>query len=181
VNGWRRHGRGARTRMVAVLDSSEAAVVRGLVGQIRDMLAERAAQAPTDELVELTGVHVGPSTPPTEAVMARLLPDFSTDDKGLSAALRSLREPELIAVKESAAELVLETCPVLGGRVELSREQAETWLTALNDVRLALGVALEVTEDMPEMLPDDDPRADHLPVYHWLTWVQDSLVTALAR
>ena len=52
-------------------------------------------------------------------------------------------------------------------------------MAAVNDVRLALGVALEVTEDMPEQLPADDPRADHLPVYHWLTWLQDSLVATL--
>jgi hypothetical protein len=64
--------------------------------------------------------------------------------------------------------------------VELAPAQAEEWLAAVNDVRLALGVALEVTEDMPEQLPADDPRADHLPVYHWLTWLQDSLVTTLA-
>ncbi|MCA1821856.1 MAG: DUF2017 domain-containing protein, partial [Pseudonocardia sp.] len=48
------------------------------------------------------------------------------------------------------------------------------------DVRLALGTVLEVTEDMPDELAPDDPRAPHLAVYHWLTWVQESLIQALA-
>ena len=36
-----------------------------------------------------------------------------------------------------------------------------------------------VTEDMPDELPPDDPRSPHLGVYHWLTWVQDTLVDAM--
>jgi len=60
-------------------------------------------------------------------------------------------------------------------------EQADAWLAALNDVRLALGTALDVTDDMPDELPEDDPRAPHLGVYHWLTWVQESLVQALTE
>jgi hypothetical protein len=42
-----------------------------------------------------------------------------------------------------------------------------------------LGTVLEVTEDMPDELAPDDPRAPHLAVYHWLTWVQESLIQAL--
>ena len=72
--------------------------------------------------------------------------------------------------------MVLETLPPAGGRVELTPDQADAWLAALNDVRLALGTALDVSEDMPDDLPADDPRASHLGVYHWLTYVQDGLV-----
>jgi Domain of unknown function (DUF2017) len=84
-----------------------------------------------------------------------------------------------VAAKDGAAGVVLDTCPARGGRVRLSDEQAKAWLSALNDVRLALGTVLEVTEDMPDELASDDPRAPHLVVYHWLTWVQDSLIHAL--
>ena len=126
-------------------------------------------------------------------MLARLLPDFhrpdadperaagagGSDGAALAAALRSVREPELIEAKRDAIATLLTSLPTGGGRVELTAPQAEAWLTAVNDVRLALGTALEVSEDMPEQLPPDDPRADHLPVYHWLTWLQDSLVTVL--
>lgn len=52
--------------------------------------------------------------------------------------------------------------------------------TALTDVRLALGVVLEIDADTPEQFPPEDPRAPHLDVYHWLTWMQDSLLQAMA-
>jgi hypothetical protein len=114
-------------------------------------------------------------------VLARLLPDFSREDESLSGGMRSLHEPELLAAKDGVARVVLETCPARGGRVRLTAEQAAAWLSALNDVRLALGTTLEVSEGMPDELPPDDPRASHLPVYHWLTWVQESLIHAVTE
>jgi hypothetical protein len=124
----------------------------------------------------LTGIRTGPSTRPDDRVLARLLPDFTTEDADLAAGLRSLHEPALIEAKDAAASVVLETLPESGGRVELTPDQADAWLAALNDVRLALGTALDVNEDMPEELPADDPRAAHIGVYQWLTFVQDALV-----
>ena len=179
MNGWKRSGRGARVRLVATMDRQEAAVLRGLIGEVRRMLGGRADEHPHDELAELTGLHTGPSTTPADPVLARLLPDFTTNDTQLAGALRELHEPELIAAKDAAAAVVLETLPPSGGRVELSPEQADAWLASLNDVRLALGTALDVTEEMPDELPEDDPRSPHLGVYHWLTWVQETLIQAL--
>jgi hypothetical protein len=151
-----------------------------MVGQVREMLEARVAALPRDELAELTGITAGPTTPPADRVLARLLPDFHREDATRSGGLRALHEPELLAVKDGVAAVVLETCPARGGRIRLTDEQAQAWLSALNDVRLALGTVLEVTEDMPDELPADDPRAPHLVVYHWLTWVQESLIQALA-
>jgi hypothetical protein len=176
VNGWRRRG----GLLVAHLSEREAGLLRGMVGQVREMLEARVAALPRDELAELTGITAGPTTPPADRVLARLLPDFHREDATLSGGLRALHEPELLAVKDGVAAVVLETCPARGGRIRLTDEQAQAWLSALNDVRLALGTVLEVTEDMPDELPADDPRAPHLVVYHWLTWVQESLIQALA-
>ncbi|HEY3693538.1 MAG TPA: DUF2017 domain-containing protein [Pseudonocardiaceae bacterium] len=176
MNGWRRRG----GLLVAHLSEREAGLLRGMVGQVREMLEARVAALPRDELAELTGITAGPTTPPADRVLARLLPDFHREDATLSGGLRALHEPELLAVKDGVAAVVLETCPARGGRIRLTDEQAQAWLSALNDVRLALGTVLEVTEDMPDELPADDPRAPHLVVYHWLTWVQESLIQALA-
>jgi Domain of unknown function (DUF2017) len=178
MNGWKKAGRGGKARLVGTFDAQEAAVLRGLVGEIRQMLAGRTADNPADELAVLTGMHTGPSTRPDDRVLARLLPDFTTEDPDLASGLRSLHEPELIEAKDSAAALVLDTLPEVGGRIELTPQQADTWLTALNDVRLALGTALDVSEEMPEEFPLDDPRSAHVGVYHWLTFVQDALVQA---
>ena len=60
---------------------------------------------------------------------------------------------------------------------------AHAWLKALNDVRLALGVRLNVTEEFEQQwgrLRADDPQWAAYEVYAWLGAVQESLVQALA-
>ncbi|UZJ23874.1 DUF2017 domain-containing protein [Rhodococcus antarcticus] len=189
---WIRKASLTGSRFRSELEAQEAAVLRGMVGSITEMLGERADAAPQDELSEITGVRTGHSTPPEDATLARLLPDFHRTDLGevdgvdpagagddSAAALRSLHEPEIIESKRAAAAVLLATCPAHGGRVNLTPEEADAWLVAINDVRLSLGVVLDIDADTPDELPEDDPRAGHLGVYHWLTWVQDSLVQVL--
>jgi hypothetical protein len=121
--------------------------------------------------------------------LRRLLPDFyrSADQnpsgavapEGLNAALRSLHEPEIIEAKRIAAQELLDTMPDSGGRFELTEDQANAWVGAVNDIRLALGVMLEVGPDGPERLPVDHPMATHFDVYQWLTVLQEYLVLML--
>ncbi len=189
---WTRKVAMSGLRLRSELAAQEAAVLRGMVGSITEMLAERGDAAPQDELADLTGLRTGHSTPPEDDTLARLLPDFHRTDLPPSdgsdaaaagpdsaAALRSLHEPTIIAQKRAAAAALLATCPPRGGKVSLTPEEADAWLIAINDVRLSLGTVLEIDADTPDELPEDDPRAGHLGVYHWLTWVQDSLVQAL--
>lgn len=188
---WTRKGSLTGPRLRSQLEPAEAAVLRGMVGSIDEMLADRAAAAPTDELAAMTGLRTGSSTPPEDATLRRLLPDFHRLDElgpgeddpeageDSAAALRSLHEPGLIDDKRAAAAVVLATCPAEGGKISLTPEQADAWLAAVNDVRLSLGVVLDIDADTPDELPEDDPRAGHLGVYQWLTWVQDSLVQVL--
>jgi Domain of unknown function (DUF2017) len=78
---------------------------------------------------------------------------------------------------------VLETLPAAGGRVRLSQPEAQAWLRALNDVRLALSVRLGVTDDFDEQVEEigaDDPRSAYVWVHQWLAFLQDSLVEALS-
>ncbi len=181
---WKRKG----DKVFADIDKQEAAVLRGLVSQIEDMLRARIEETPQDELAELTGIRTGPATSPDDPILSRLLPDFhrldddnpSKADLDSAAVLRTLHEPTLLDLKTGVAGVVLATCPMYGGGIRLSLEQADAWLAALNDVRLALGTAIEISDEMPEELPEDDPRSPHLAVYHWLTWVQESLVQALS-
>ncbi len=181
---WERAGDTVMTK----IDRREATVLRGLVTQIDGMLRIRQDEAPHDELADLTGIRTGASTTPDDPILARLLPDFhrldddepSREERDSAAALRSLHEPELLDLKTGVAGVVLDTCPPNGGTVKLSLEQADAWLSAVNDVRLALGTTLDVTEDMPDELPEDDPRSPHLGVYQWLTWMQEHLVLALS-
>src|SRR5699024_7342424 len=153
VKTWRRKG----SRIIGGFDQQEAAVLRGMIDQLDEMLRSRSDEAPQDELAEMTGIRTGPSESPADPVLSRLLPDFhqldpdqpSRESLESSAALRSLYEPEVVEAKLGVAGVVLRTLPAEGGDVKLSLEQADSWASALNDVRLALGTALEVTEDMP--------------------------------
>ncbi len=78
---------------------------------------------------------------------------------------------------------MLATLPPGGGRVRLSEPEAQAWLRALNDVRLALGVRLDVTDDFDERVEEiepEDPRLPYVEVYQWLAFLQESLVRALS-
>ena len=123
-----------------------------------------------------------------DPTLRRLLPDFHRQDKddsatdtsdNLNAALRSLHEPEIIDAKRVAAQQLLDTVPDNGGRFELTEEGANAWVAAVNDLRLALGVMLEIGPGGPDRLPADSPLAAHFDVYQWLTVLQEYLVVVL--
>ena len=172
-----------RGRYVASFDAVEATLLADLVDQVRAMLATRRSESPQDPLAVLTGMAVGPSSPPQDPAVARLLPDFHQGDDELSAALRMLHEPDLIAIKDAAAVAMLDSLPRGGGTVRLDEATARSWAMALNDLRLALGVRLEITEDDVEPVAasaaQDSPEFAMFATYRWLSMVQDSLVTAL--
>jgi len=88
-------------------------------------------------------------------------------------------EPEIINAKRVAAQQLLDTVPENGGRFELTEEGANAWITAVNDIRLTLGVMLEIGPQGPERLPADHPLAVHYDVYQWLTVLQEYLVLVL--
>jgi hypothetical protein len=136
---------------------------------------------PLDDLARLLG-QAGPATPPDDPVLARLLPDAYQDDSEAAGDFRRFTEQELRNGKAAAARTVLATLPEDGGRVRLTDEEAQVWLRALNDVRLALGVRLSITEDFEARVQDldpADPRSAYMWVYDWLTFLQETLVRAL--
>jgi hypothetical protein len=119
---------------------------------------------------------------PLDPALARLLPDAYRDDPDAAGEFRRYTEQSLRSAKQEVAQTVLDTLPADGGPVKLSREQAQSWLRALNDVRLTLGVRLGVTEEFEDewrQLDPLDPRATAFEVYAWLGDVQESLVQAL--
>ncbi|MFC9969093.1 DUF2017 domain-containing protein [Nocardia ignorata] len=185
---WSRKNSLGGLKLRSEMDEHEATVLRSLVAAVSGLLADRAAESPEDELAALTGLRTGNTTPPDDPQLLRLLPDFHRAEPGspdaeradLNSALRSLHEPEIIDAKLAAGRVVMDSCPEDGGKIVLTPEQADAWLTALTDVRLALGTLLDIDDDTPDHFDPDDPRAPHLDVYHWLTWMQDSLLQALA-
>ena len=114
-----------------------------------------------------------------DPVLQRLFPDGHRGDAEIAADYRDMTEESLRSGKADDLASVRATLPLGGGEVRLDRDQAGAWLRTTNDVRLALGVRLDITEDTE---PPDDPDEDdgqQLAVYYWLTAVQGSLVDAL--
>jgi hypothetical protein len=194
VRKWKRVETANGPRYRSTLAAHEAALLKNLVSAMVGLFDERESSAPADELEEITGIKTGNTEPPRDPTLRRLLPDFHKADgpesategadgadgaDSLNAALRSLREPEIIDAKRSAAQQLLDTLPENGGRFELTEEQANAWTAAVNDIRLTLGVLLEIGPGGPERLPADHPLAVHFDVYQWLTVLQEYLVLAL--
>jgi hypothetical protein len=171
----------------AWLAAAEASLLRSLVGQIMTLVAAEDTEDKRDyDINDLEALFIqspdkAPDAP-DDPVLARLLPDGYTDDPEAAGEFRKYTEAGLRSAKHRAALDMLATLPVAGGRVQLSGEQAIAWLKALNDIRLALGVRLGVTEDFEEQwgkLAQDDPQWTAFEVYAWLGAVQESLVQAL--
>jgi Domain of unknown function (DUF2017) len=189
--GFRRTRDGVSARFTA----AQAVIVRNLVSQVAELVSGDTLDQPgtppdplppASDLAELAGVEPfelgGPVTAPDDPVLARLLPDGYRDDPAAAGEFRQYTEPGLRAGKVAAARTVLSTLPASGGRVRLPLQDAQDWLRALNDVRLAIGTVLGVTEDYPDELPGADPadaRSAYLGIYHWLGYLQDTLVRAL--
>ena len=185
---WKRVDTANGPRFRSSLAAHEAALLTNLVSAMIGLLDERESSSPSDELEEITGIKTGNAQPPMDPTLRRLLPDFHRreDDEpavdtpdSLNAALRSLHEPEIISAKRVAAQRLLDTVPESGGRFELTEEDANAWVAAVNDLRLTLGVMLEIGPDGPDRLPADHPLAAHFDVYQWLTVLQEYLVLVL--
>src|SRR5437764_3551739 len=189
--GFRRTSGGVTARFTP----AQASIVRTLVGQVAELVGGPGADegpAPEPpvgaqdpfgpgELAAILGAD-GPARPPDDPVLARLFPDAYAEDPGAAGEFRRYTEHSLRSGKVAAARTVLATLPGKGGRVRLSAADGEVWLRALNDVRLALGVRLGITEDYEHELGNvssDDPRLAYLQVYDWLTFLQETLIRAL--
>jgi hypothetical protein len=192
--GFRGTSGGATARFAA----AQAAIIRDLVGQVIELIggeaeddgearpSDTAAREPgqgTDDLAAMVGFAENAELPDDPA-LARLLPDAYSDDPEASGEFRKYTEQGLRSGKAAAARTVLATLPPDGGRIRLSEPEAQAWLRALNDVRLALGTRLGVTDDFDEQVAGmgpEDPRAAYVGVYQWLAFLQETLVQALSR
>jgi len=187
----------------AWLAASEASLLRNLVDQVVALITPDGptSQHPTsqdskskdpkskadDEIAALEALlhEPAPGTAqgiPQDPVLARLLPDGYRDDPEAAGEFRMYSEPSLRSAKYRNAQDMLDSLPASGGRIQLTGEQALAWLKALNDVRLALGVRLGVTEEFEDQwarLKPDDPQWTAFEVYAWLGAVQESLVQAM--
>jgi Domain of unknown function (DUF2017) len=146
------------------LAHEEVTVLRGLPDQLRSVLAEGG----------------------DEPVNRRLFPPAYLDvaDIEHDAEYQRLMHDDLVKEKLANLDLVTDTLArgstsVRRWTVELTDEEANAWLGVLNDLRLALGVRLDITEDFDGDVDDTDPRAPALRLLSYLGWLEEQLLDAL--
>lgn len=146
------------------LGHDEVAVLRGLPDQLRSVLADGG----------------------DEPVNQRLFPPAYLDvaDVERDTEYHRLMHDDLVKEKLDNLDLVTESLArgstsVRRWTVELTAGEAAAWLGVLNDLRLALGVRLDITEDFDGDVDDTDPRAPALRLLSYLGWLEEQLLDAM--
>jgi hypothetical protein len=168
------------------LTLDEAQILINLVEQLLELLGEGDFFHHYDSSDPLAQLLAMPSeiVTPDDPVLLRLLPNAYTDPEAASD-FRRYTEPQLRGAKQKNLRLVREQLTVLvdenlGGVIE--DIAADVWLKALNDLRIALSIRLEISETSFgtfELLPDEDPQKPVYAVYFWLGWLQENLLELL--
>ncbi|RVU24446.1 DUF2017 domain-containing protein [Streptomyces antnestii] len=183
------------------LDEVEISIIRSLAVQLLELIGPGpGGEASDDPLAELFAE--GPSEPPSDPVLQRLFPDAYggpvdedapvdqvDEQRAHSAEFRRFTENDLRAGKREDALAVIRSLDALaaageGGAVlKLTPEESVRWMRALNDLRLAIGTRLDITDeedtDVLYRLPDEDPRKPMVMAYLWLGGLQETLVETL--
>lgn len=191
---FKRRRRGGYT---ATLELGEAHLLASLAGQVIELLRDRngAPESDADPLAVQLGMG-GPSLPPEDPVLQRLLPDAYRDDAVDAGEFRRFTERTLTSLKVANAETLIRSL-VDGGlvfgelpeqdngeriEVELDDAAAQAWLRSLTDIRLSLAVRLGIeTEDDAHLVAesDDEATAAMSDIFDWLGYVQETLIAAL--
>jgi hypothetical protein len=178
TEGFKRHGDHS---YIAEFGDSEREVLLNLCEQIIELLAERTDHGHEDPLAAMVGI-TSHDSPPDDEVLHRLLPNAYADQVD-AAEFRRYTESTLRQKKQAHAismRIHLKTAD--DGIVDLDHDNANAWLGAINDIRLALGVRLKVekrSQEELELLAPDDPLRGVYGVYTWLGWLQGTLLEAL--
>ncbi|CAM5628495.1 hypothetical protein SANTM175S_05339 [Streptomyces antimycoticus] len=183
------------------LDEVEISILRSLAMQLAELIGPGDQPAGGEDPLAALFAD-GPSKPPEDPALARLFPDaYSPPDQQLGAreeqeareangvpplhrerpaGAQARRRPTVVRDLDSLASGASAGAP---GVLELAPEKARHWLGALNDLRLAIGTRLEVTDeaDGGELLglPDSDPRKPMVMAYFWLGGLQETLIETL--
>jgi hypothetical protein len=138
------------------LTISEREAIRGVPGMLRELLTD--------------------ADPATDPAMQRLFPSAYLDDPERSEEFAHMVHDDLLAQRIAAVDTMERTIEA----DRLSQDEVTAWLATINDVRLMLGVRLEVTESSTPLDFEDEDRAASYAVYAFLSWLEEDVVSALA-
>ncbi len=176
---------------------TEAQILINLVEQLLELLGEGDFFHHYDTNDPLAQMLTVPTeiAAPEDPVLKRLLPNAYSDPEAASD-FRRFTEPEIRGNKQRILRRVRQQLSIIvdysiDTGVENSSDfgidsitgiDPDIWLLALNDLRLALGVRLDVDSESYEkfdLLPDEDPIKPTFAVYFWLGWLQENLLSVL--
>jgi hypothetical protein len=154
----RRRVRRSRAGGFAVrIPAVEREVLRGLPGQLRELLTD-------GDVAE-------------DPALRRLYPSAYLDDPTASAEFDGLVRGDLTERRLRAIDAMERTVDAR----ELSEDDLLSWLGAINDLRLVLGVRLAVTEESDEADFAADAREEaSFALYRYLSGLEEEIVAALS-
>lgn len=148
--------RAKRGNVRVVFDEPEAELLRQLLGELREILG---------------------SEDRADTVVGRLFPP-AYEGAADEAEYRDLADDSLRREKQLGVERVSQAVGDDGGAtVTIGRDELDAWLPVLTDMRLAIGMRLDVDEArMSRPVEASEPDAFPLSVLHWLGWITEELI-----
>jgi len=188
VFGIRRGFTSSRRGIQLRLDRAEASVLAQMLHQL-DGLVGPGAELPDgdDPFAGLLGPD--DAERPQDPALLRLFPDGYLDDTEAADEFRRFTQSGLRSLKSERLATSLAVLARFGDdtdkvqAVDLTAAEAESFLTTSNDLRLVLGVRLDIVtddQDVSQDWSDDDARQATFGAYQWLTWLQAGLLDAMA-
>ena len=185
-------GTAASGDLSVALSNDELHILINLVEQLLELLGERnfthhyQSDDPFAQLMAATlGNIQSPIEQPDDPVLRRLLPNGYADPESAAefrkyteGSLRSLKQKHLLYLREQLVFPVDHELP----KADISITNPTQWLIAINDLRIALAVRLEIDEDgykKYELMSDSDPQKHLHAVYYWLGGIQENLISHL--
>ena len=150
----RRSGEG----FVIDLAPEEAAVVRQMISELRQLLSDPEPQAEAD------------------ALLTRLFPVAYPDDDEADAEYQRLMREELVASKLAAFEIVDDA---LVGDGHLDEGGLIAFMQSINSLRLALGTMIGVTDDPDSEVDPGQEETPEYQLYSYLSWLLEWSVRAI--
>jgi len=170
--------------VTVALDAHEVMVVRSACEQLGELFDSRdegngGAVSETIPGVLDPFADSGPKSRPDDPALARLLPDAYPEDIEATGEFRRYSESDVIAFKRGNLRTMLSSLGDGAEPIRLDATQVQSWMYAINDLRLTIGTRLELEEGYGEAmaaLPPEDPRLPLFYLYEWLSALQDGLI-----
>jgi len=170
------------------LTLDEAQILINLVEQLLELLGEgdffhHYDSNNLDDLLAQLLAMPSEIVTPDDPVLLRLLPNAYADAES-SAEFRKYTEMSLRTAKQKhlfyLRQQLLPAVEKEFAKADIKVGDRASWVIAINDLRLALAVRLDIkqsTYEKYELMRDSDPQKPLFAVYFWLGGLQERLIT----